>query len=58
MRYLDFLNDTKPYDFAYMTQVKDIPRRGTGTRGFIPENVSEVLEEIRRTSKINRIRYK
>lgn len=44
VRYLDFLNDTKPYDFSYMTKVKDIPRKGTGTRGFIPENVEQVLE--------------
>ena len=58
VRYLDFLNDTKPYDFAYMTHVKDIPRVGTGMRPPIPENVEQVLEEIRRTSKINRIRYK
>lgn len=44
VRYLDFLNDTKPYDFSYMTVIKDIPRVGTGARGFIPENVGQVLE--------------
>lgn len=58
VRYLDFLNDTKPYDFAYMTHVKDVPRVGTGMRGMIPENVEQVLEEIRKTSKTTRIRFK
>jgi hypothetical protein len=41
-----------------MTQIKDVPRRGTGAPTVAPENVEQVLEEIRRTSKINRIRYK
>lgn len=57
VRYLDFLNDTKPYDFAYMTQVKDVPRVGTGMRPPIPENVGDVLQEIRKTTKINRLRF-
>jgi len=27
-----------------MTQVKDVPRRGTGSIGFIPENVGQGLD--------------
>ena len=52
------MNDTRPYDFSYMAEIKDVPRRGTGQRAFAPENVEQVLAEIRKTSKINRIRYK
>lgn len=28
--YLEFLKDTKPYDYSYMTVIKDNPKRGTG----------------------------
>ncbi len=58
VRYLDFLNDTKPYDFAYMTKIKDVPRKGTGERPPVPENVEAVLRNIQRTTKINRLRFK
>ena len=58
VRYLDFLNDTKPYDFSYMTVVKDVPRIGTGMRPPIPDSVQKVLEEIRKTTKVNRLRFK
>lgn len=44
VRYLDFLNDTKPYDFSYMTITKDIPRVGTGARPPVPDSVQKVLE--------------
>lgn len=44
VRYLDFLNDTKPYDFSYMTVVKDVPRVGTGIRPPVPDSVQKVLE--------------
>lgn len=58
MRYLDFLNDTKPYDFSYMTKIKDVPRIGTGERPEIPKNVEDVLKMIQKTTKINRLRFK
>ena len=58
VRYLDFLNDTKPYDFAYMTKMKDVPRVGTGDKPYIPDNVEEILRIIQKTTKINRLRFK
>lgn len=30
VRYLDFLKDTKPYDFSYMTEAKETFKQGTG----------------------------
>jgi hypothetical protein len=58
VRYLDFLNDTKPYDFAYMTEMKDASRKGTGSRDPIPESVEAVLRDMQKTVKINRLRFK
>lgn len=58
VKYLEFLEDTKPYDYKYMTEIKDVPRRGTGERPPIPENVEAVLKNIQRTTKINRLRFK
>ena len=58
VKYLEFLNDTKPFDFKYMTDVKDTFKRGTGAPRPIPENIEDILFEIRRTTKINRLRYK
>ena len=40
---MDFLKDTKPFDFSYMCVIKDEVKRGTGQRKVIPENVQEVL---------------
>lgn len=37
--YLDFLKDTKPYDYSYMTVIKDEVKRGTGQRKNIPNNI-------------------
>ena len=56
--YLDSLKDTKPYDFSYMTVIKEEIKRGTGTRRVIPDNVTEVLNELRKTTKLNRLRYR
>ena len=58
VKYLEFLNDTKPFDFKYMTDVKETFKRGTGLPRPIPESIEEILFEIRRTTKINRLRYK
>ena len=41
-----------------MTVVKDVPRIGTGMRPPIPDSVQKVLEEIRKTTKVNRLRFK
>ena len=56
--YLDFLKDTKPYDFSYMTVIKDVVKRGTGERRVIPNNVQEVLNELRKITKLQRLRYR
>lgn len=58
VKYLDFLEDTKPFDFAYMTEIKETFKRGTGMPKSIPENIEEILSELRKISKINRLRYK
>ena len=42
--YLDFLKDTKPYDFSYMCVVKEEIKRGTGKPRAIPSNVQGVLD--------------
>ena len=56
--YLEFLKDTKPFDFSYMTVIKDEVKRGTGQPRPIPNNVHEVLCELRKTTKLNRLRYR
>ena len=58
MLYLEFLKDTKPYDFSYMTVIKDQPKRGTGERKPIPENIEGILFELRKATKLNRLRYR
>ena len=58
VRYLEFLKDTKPYDFSYMTQIKDTFKQGTGIKRLFTDDVNKVLEELRKTSKINRLRYR
>ena len=52
------MNDTKPYDFAYMTEMKDASRKGTGQREPIPAGVEAVLKKIQKVAKINRLRFK
>ena len=42
--YLNFLKDTKPFDFGYMTVIKDEIKRGTGKPRVIPNNIQEVLD--------------
>lgn len=56
--YLEFLKDTKPYDYSYMTVVKDNPKRGTGERKPIPNNIEDILFELRKATKLNRLRYR
>lgn len=58
VKYLEFLDDTKPYDFSYMTEIKDTFKRGTGMPRNLPENIEDILSELRKISKINRLRYK
>lgn len=41
-----------------MTVVKEQLKRGTGTRKAIPENIQDVLFELRKTTKLNRLRYR
>lgn len=56
--YLEFLKDTKPYDFSYMTVIKDEVKRGTGERKPIPNNIEDILYDLRKTTKLNRLRYR
>ena len=56
--YLEFLKDTKPFDFSYMTVIKDEVKRGTGQPRVIPDNVQGVLEELRKVTKLNRLRFR
>ena len=58
LRYADFLKDTRPWDFDYMTQTKEEWRRGTGEPKDIPESVKGMLEELRKVAKVNRVRFK
>lgn len=37
--YLEFLKDTKPYDYSYMTVIKEEVKKGTGQRKNIPNNI-------------------
>jgi hypothetical protein len=43
VRYLDFLKETKPYDFSYMTEIKETFKQGTGQRKNVPNDVESVL---------------
>ena len=52
------MKDTKPFEFTYMTVIKDEVKRGTGERRPIPDNIQGVLEELRKTTKLNRLRYR
>lgn len=52
------MKDTKPYDFAYMTVIKDEVRRGTGHPRAIPTTIEDILSEIRKITKLNRLRYR
>ena len=56
--YLEFLKDTKPYDFSYMTVIKDEFKRGTGQAKAIPEAIEDILFELRKMTKLNRLRYR
>lgn len=58
IRYIDFLNDTKPWDFDYLNEKKEDVKHGTGTPKEIPETIKGILEELRRLTKVNRVRYK
>jgi hypothetical protein len=37
------LKDTKPFDFSYMTVIKEEVKRGTGERKPIPNNIEDIL---------------
>ena len=52
------MKDTKPYDFSYMTEIKETFKHGTGQKRSFSNDVEVVLEELRKTSKINRLRYR
>lgn len=41
-----------------MTVIKDQVKRGTGERRAIPDNIEDTLYELRRTTKLNRLRYR
>jgi hypothetical protein len=41
-----------------MTVIKDEVKRGTGQPRPIPENVQDVLQELRKTTKLNRLRFR
>lgn len=41
-----------------MTAVKDTFKQGTGQKKYYSDDVQKILEELRRTSKINRLRYR
>jgi hypothetical protein len=41
-----------------MTQIKEEFKKGTGIKRAIPENIEDILYELRRTTKINRLRYR
>lgn len=43
VRYIDFLNDTRPFNFDYMMQTKQELRRGTGSPRKIPEGIRDIL---------------
>ena len=49
---------TQPFNFDYMTQTKQEFRHGTGSPRKIPEGIKDILEEIRKLTKVNRLRYK
>ena len=38
--------------------MKDVPRRGTGERTAIPDNIEGILRIIQKSTKINRLRFK
>lgn len=58
LRYVDFLNDTRPWDFDYLNQHREELKHGTGHAKHIPETIQGILEELRRLTKVSRIRYK
>lgn len=41
-----------------MTEMKDEVKRGTGQLKKIPDNIGDILEVLRQTTKINRLRYR
>lgn len=41
-----------------MTEIKETFKQGTGQKKFYSDDIHEILEELRRTSKINRLRYR
>jgi len=41
-----------------MTVIKDEVKRGTGQPRAIPDNVQGVLHELRKTTKLNRLRFR
>jgi hypothetical protein len=41
-----------------MTAVKDEVRRGTGQSKPIPNNIEDILFELRKITKLNRLRYR
>ena len=41
-----------------MTEIKETFKQGTGQRRNFPNDVESILQELRRTSKINRLRYR
>lgn len=57
VRYVDFLNDTRPFNFDYMTKTKQEFKRGTGTRR-VPDNIHGILCYIKRLTRVNGLRFK
>jgi hypothetical protein len=41
-----------------MTEVKEVVKYGTGQRKQLSENIDSILWELRKTTKINRLRYR
>lgn len=41
-----------------MTVIKDEIKRGTGERKSIPNNIEDILFELRKLTKLNRLRYR
>lgn len=41
-----------------MTQIKETVKYGTGQRRQLPEDIDSILWELRKTTKINRLRYR
>jgi len=41
-----------------MTVIKDEVKRGTGERKPIPNNIEDILHDLQKTTKLNRLRYR